>query len=119
LLETKDAAGKTFDGGRGYRLHVPANVPARQYWSIIAYDGVTNAFIRDSAAVGLDSYNRKMTRNPDGSVDIYFGPSAPAGKQDNWIATKPGRDWYPMFRLYGPEKPLLDKSWTLDDITAN
>lgn len=119
LLETKDADGKTFDGGRNYKLHVPPNVPAAQYWSIIAYDGTTNAFIRDSAVVGLDSYNQKMARNADGSVDIYFGPSAPAGQENNWIATKSGRDWYSMFRLYGPQQPLLDKTWSLDDIVAN
>src|SRR6195952_102506 len=78
LLAFRDGRGEPISGEHTYKLHVPANVPARQYWSVIAYDSLTNAFIRESAVVGLDSYSKTMKKNADGSVDITFGPTAPA-----------------------------------------
>lgn len=66
--------------------------------------------------VGLDSYNQKLQKNADGTVDIYFGPKAPAGKEANWIATKGGKPFFVMFRFYGPQKPIVDKSWVLNEI---
>jgi hypothetical protein len=49
-------------------------------------------------------------------VDIYFGPQAPQGKESNWVPTKPGGQFEILFRLYGPEKPLFDKTWKLPDL---
>jgi hypothetical protein len=66
--------------------------------------------------VTLDSYNQTMKKNADGSVDIYFGPKPPPGKESNWIYTAPGRGWFCGFRLYDPDKPFFDKSWKLPDI---
>lgn len=111
-----DKAGKPFAGGQTYRLRVPANVPAKQYWSISIYDWNTAGFIREAAVVSLDSYNEKMKRNPDGSVDLVFGPQPLRGQEKNWINTKKGGQWFATFRLYGPDKPFFDKSWTMPDI---
>ena len=57
-----------------------------------------------------------LQKNADGSVDIYFGPKAPPGKEANWVPTEPGRQFEVMFRLYGPEKAFFDKAWVLPDI---
>ena len=57
-----------------------------------------------------------MHKNADGSVDVYFGPAAPAGKEANWIYTAPDKQWVALFRFYGPEKAVFDKSWQLPDI---
>jgi hypothetical protein len=57
-----------------------------------------------------------LQKNADGSVDIYVGPNAPTGHESNWIKTPPGQLWFPWVRLYGPEKAILDRSWTLPDI---
>jgi hypothetical protein len=65
---------------------------------------------------GLDSYDQKVQKNADGSVDIYVGPKPPAGKETNWIQTAAGHDWFPYFRSYGPEKTFFDKKWKLPDI---
>ncbi|WP_408600889.1 DUF1254 domain-containing protein [Pseudomonas sp. PLMAX] len=111
-----DADGQLLKGEKTYRLHVAANVPAKQYWAVTAYDLDTATLIRDMPTPGLDSYNQKMHRNTDGSVDIYFGPKAPVGHEDNWVPTKSGAAWFAMFRFYGPDKALFDKSWKLDDI---
>jgi hypothetical protein len=41
---------------------------------------------------------------------------APEGKESNWIPTSAGRKFEVLFRFYGPEKPLFDKTWKLLDI---
>ncbi len=49
-------------------------------------------------------------------MDLYFAPKPPAGQEANWIPTVAGKAWYPIFRFYGPDKPLFDKTWKLPDI---
>jgi hypothetical protein len=114
----KDKDGNRLDGGKSYRLHVPANAPAEQFWSLTLYDAATRSMIQnpsnDSARSSLD----KLKSNGDGSVDLYFGPagSAPAGLQANWIETIPGKGFYPMMRFYSPKAGLFDGTWKLSDI---
>ena len=74
------------------------------------------AFVRDARRVELNSYDQKMQKNADGSIDVYFGPVALASKEANWIYTAPGKPWIALFRFYGPEKALLDKTWKLPDL---
>jgi hypothetical protein len=111
-----DSKGEPLIGDKTYRLRVPANVPVRQYWSATVYDWDTAAFIREAPVVSLDSYNQATIKNSDGSLDIYFSPQAPAGQENNWVATAKGGTWFIIFRLYGPDKPFFDKSWKLPDI---
>jgi hypothetical protein len=91
-------------------------VPAKQFWALTLYDRETCGFIREMPRAGVDSYDQKMHRNADGSVDIYIGAKPPAGNEANWVQTVPGRGWFPFFRFYGPDKPLVDKTWKLPDI---
>jgi len=116
LVAASDSTGKPLDGKQNYRLHVPANVPAKQYWAVTAYDLATCCLIRDLPSPGIDSYSQKMQRNADGSVDVYFGPKAPAGQESNWVPTASGKPWFAAFRFYGPDKPLFAKAWKLNDI---
>jgi hypothetical protein len=95
---------------------VPANVPARQFWAATVYDRDTAAFIREAPRVEVSSYDRDMRRNADGSIDLYFAPRPPPGKQANWVYTATGRRWFAFFRFYGPEEPLLSKRWQLPNI---
>ena len=60
--------------------------------------------------------NKDINMNADGSIDLYFGPKAPAGQEANWIETVPGKSWFAVFRLYGPLEPWFDKTWQLNDI---
>ena len=65
--------------------------------------------------VGVSSYDKsKLLMNADGSADLYFGPTAPTGKEANWLPT--GEDFFLILRLYGPEKPYFDKTWKMNDI---
>jgi hypothetical protein len=116
LMGTRDKSGEAFDGSKTYRLTVPANVPVRQYWSATVYDRTTHALIRDQMTVSRSSQSPGLQRNADGSVDVYFGPKAPVGKDANWVPTNPSEKFEVLFRFYGPEKPLFDKTWKLPDI---
>lgn len=116
LMTIKDHAGNTFDGGASYRLTVPASAPVKQYWSATAYDRQTHALIRDTQWSSRSSLTQGLQKNADGSVDVFFGPRAPAGKDSNWVPTQPGRGFEVLFRFYGPEKQLFDKAWKLPDI---
>lgn len=116
LTQTADGEGRTLDGDQAYVLHVPADVPARDFWAINAYDLETSGFLRGAGSVGTDSNRRDLVRNKDGSVDIVFSAQPPTGAKANWVALVPGRRWTAMFRLYGPGPALFDKSWRLPDI---
>ena len=76
---------------RTYRLDVPPNAPVEQYWSVTAYDRETHALVRNMDRASRASNAAEVQKNADGSVDIYFGPEAPAGKESNWVPTDPQR----------------------------
>jgi len=116
LLTIADKDGRLLDGGTSYRLTVPANAPVRQYWSATVYDRATHAPIRNARWPSRSSQTPGLQPNADGSVDVYFGPKAPAGKESNWVPTSTDRGFEVLFRFYGPEKPLFEKTWRLPDI---
>jgi len=117
LIGSRDRTNTVLDGGRSYRLQVPANVPATRGWAITAYDVETSAFIAGAPTVEIASED-ELHVNRDGSVDLFFGPKAPARKPSNWISTATGRRWMAVFRIYGPERAIRERTWTMNDIEA-
>jgi hypothetical protein len=116
VLAISDSSGQPLDGKNTYRLTVPANPPIKQYWSATAYDRETHALIRGMSRNSRASSIPDLQKNPDGSVDVYFAPTAPAGKETNHVPADPHRQFEILFRFYGPEKSLFDKTWVLPDI---
>jgi len=115
LTGTRDRDGELMNGKDTYQLTVPSDTPARDFWSVTVYSLTTKGFVRDVHRVGLSSQEiATMATNSDGSVDVYFAPAAPQGRESNWIPT--GEDFFLIFRLYGPEEPLFNKTWTLGDV---
>ena len=111
-----DAEGNPFDGSKTYKVHVPANVPAQDFWSFTLYDNQTRAMLQtDEQFPGIDNNKPGMIQNADGSYDIYFAPEAPEGHENNWVQTVPGKGWNMLFRLYGPLEPWFDKTWRPGD----
>jgi hypothetical protein len=112
-----DSEGKALDGGKRYRLRVEPNMPVKDFWSAIVYDNQTRSMLQtDQDFPQVSSLDEGLITNADGSVDVYFGPTAPAGKENNWIQTLPGKGWNMLFRLYGPLEPWFDKTWKLNEI---
>jgi hypothetical protein len=118
LMALEDKGGNTLDGSKTYRLNVPANAPVRQYWSATLYDRETHALIREMSHAACSSQTPGLKVNADGSVDLYFGPKAPAGKEANWTPTDPKGEFEVLFRFYGPLPALFQKTWVLPDIEA-
>ena len=115
LMTPLDNAGTPLDGKSNYRLTIPPNAPVTLYWSATAYDRETHALIRDTSRSSRGSNSTGLQTNADGSIDIYFSPNAPSGKDNNWVPTN-GRNFEVLFRFYGPQKALFDKTWKLPDI---
>ncbi len=116
LMALKDSKGNRLDGSSTYRLHVPPSAPVHQYWSATAYDGRTHALIRDTPWSSRSSISPDLASNDDGSVDIWFGPVAPDGQSANWVPTKACNTFEVIFRFYGPDQALFDRTWKLPDI---
>ena len=113
----RDSHGELLSGTRSYRLRVPADMPARDFWSVIAYGMATKSMIPNAQnRAGLSSYDKSaLQMNADGSVDLYIGPDAPPGQESNWLPTA-GVDFFLILRLYGPEKAFFEKTWKMADV---
>lgn len=107
-----DSNGDVFDGAKTYRLRIPAEVPAKDFWSVVVYDPQTRSELQTSQPFPSKNSRRDVLQaNPDGSVDLCFGPTSPDGREANWTQTVPGKGWFAVLRLYGPLEPWFDKSW--------
>lgn len=115
-LAARDSSGAFLDGGKNYTLSVPLPVPARLFWSVTVYDAATRTEVQtDQAKAALRSLFELKGAAGD-SVDLHFGPTAPAGKEGQWIKTTAGRGWFAYFRIYGPDGPAFDGTWRPGDI---
>jgi hypothetical protein len=113
----RDIDGEFLDGSRHYRLHLPPNPPAALFWAVTAYN-VTDGTMPETPQL-LPSINGlgQVATNPDGSVDVYFGPTKPdAAPESNWIQTIDGRHFLAALRLYGTGVEFFDQSWRPDDV---
>lgn len=115
LTGIRDSNGDKYNGKDTYKLNVPADTPAKDFWSVIVYSMKSKGFVTGADRVGLSSRNTDtMQINDDGSYDIYFGPNPPKGMESNCIPT--GEDFFLLFRLYGPSTKDFYKTWSLGDL---
>jgi hypothetical protein len=111
-----DSAGNPLSGGSSYKINLPANIPAANFWSVTLYDAANASGLANGQSFPSLGSRDKPTENADGSTDLYLGPKAPIGKEANWLATVPGKGYFVILRLYGPTEPAIDKSWKPGDI---
>jgi len=115
-LGLKDNTGKYVDGGQTYKLTVPTPVPGKLFWSVTIYDAETRSQVAtDQNKAALRSMFELKDKIGGSSVDLYFGPKAPAGKEGQWIKTIPGKGWFAYIRIYGPEAAAFNGSWKPGD----
>jgi hypothetical protein len=112
----RDSTGIYLDGSKTYKITLPAPVPVGQFWSFTVYDNQTRSMLEtDQKLAGIDSNQPGIKKNEDGSVTVWFSPKSPAGHEDNWVQTMPGKGWNSLLRLYAPLQPWFDKSWKPGD----
>jgi hypothetical protein len=111
----RDADGDILSGGQTYKLHLPKGIPAKIFWSVTVYDAEHASGLDNGQPLPSINSMDMPVANEDGSVDLYFGPEKPSGAE-NWLATIPGKAWFILIRLYGPDQPYFDKTWKPDDI---
>jgi hypothetical protein len=112
----RDSKGEYLDGSKTYRITLPAPIPVAQFWSFVVYSNQTRSILEtDQKLAGLDSNQKDIQKNADGSVTVWFAPKAPAGHEANWVQTMPGKGWNSVLRLYGPLEPWFDRTWKPGD----
>ena len=112
-----DADGNALMGGNNYKLHIEPNPPAANFWSVTVYDIENRLIIRnETKRSDRSSRTEGLIKNTDGSVDLYFGPKAPKGKEVNWIQTNKGQSFFVYLRLYGPEEAYFDQTFHMNKI---
>jgi len=112
-----DANSDPLDGSKTYKVNLPPNVPANKFWSFTLYDNQSRSMLQtDQQLPSVGSLTKGIVMNADKSFDVYFGPTAPVGQENNWIQTNPGRGWSTILRLYGPLDPWFDKTWRPSEI---
>jgi len=113
-----DKNGEYLDGSKTYKVTMPKGIPAKDFWSFVAYDPQTRSMLQTPRTdyPSLSSQSDDVQPNADGSYTVYFGPEAPEGKESNWIQTVPGKGFFTIMRLYGPLEPWFDKTWRPSEI---
>jgi hypothetical protein len=112
----RDADGDFLSGGLSYKLHLPAGIPAKIFWSVTVYDNRTASGLANGQPFPSLNAMDKPETNADGSTDVYFGPNPPKGHVKNWLRTLPGKGYFVTLRLYGPTQAYFDQSYKIPDI---
>jgi len=116
MIAFVDDHGENLSGGRRYRLRLPRDIPAANFWSVTLYEAENGSGLANGQPFPSLGSRDAPTPNADGGTDIHLGPTAPAGQERNWLATVPGRGYFAVLRLYGPTAAALDRSWKPGDI---
>jgi len=107
-----DKNSDVLDGGKTYKIHLPKDVPAKDFWSFTLYDNQTRSQLQtDQQFPTLGSQTKGVQKNKDGSYDIYFAPKPPKGNEGNWLQTIPGKSWWLALRMYGPQEAWIKQTW--------
>ena len=100
--------------GKTYTVHFAADAlpPAEAFWSLTVYDAdgklVPNALGRYSVS---NSRPEELVYRPDGSIDVIISRTDPNDPGANWLAA-PFGGLSAYLRMYVPEEPALERSWT-------
>jgi hypothetical protein len=116
LVDYRDADDNFLMGDNNYKMHLPAGIPAKDFWSVTVYHPDTRSLLQNGQDKPSVSTYDDPVFNEDGSIDIYFGLEAPEGFEKNWVKTIPGEGWFTYIRLYGPLDAYFDQTWKPDDI---
>lgn len=114
---SSDNKGNPLSGERFYRVNLPPDIPVCDFWSVLVLDVLTGLMIStDQPWPSVHKQSKNLRVNPDGSIDIFFGPNIPAGRKTNWIQTIPEKDWYMVLHMYEPMEAWVNNNWKPGEI---
>jgi hypothetical protein len=116
MIAFTDGDGTALSGGITYRLKLPPNIPAANFWSVTLYEAENASGLANGQPFPSLGSRDKPAQEADGSTVLFLGPKAPDGKQSNWLATVSGKGYFAILRLYSPTEAAIDKSWKPGDI---
>ena len=116
MVAFTDSEGTPLTGANSYRVNLPPNIPAANFWSLTLYEAENASGLANGQPFPSLGSRDKPAQNPDGSTDLYLGPAAPEGKQGNWLAAVPGKGYFAILRLYSPTEAAINLSWKPGDI---
>jgi hypothetical protein len=116
VIAFTDSTGTPLAGSSSYKINLPPNIPAANFWSVTLYEAENASGLANGQPFPSLGSRDKPAQNADGSTDLYLGPKAPDGKAGNWLETVPGGGYFAILRLYGPTEAAIDKSWKPGDI---
>lgn len=108
-----DDTGRPLEGSNNYEIHFRKDqlpVPANAFWSLTLYNEHYFFAANPENRFTLSPRNA-LTRNSDGSMNLYIQHKSPGKeKESNWLPAPEGK-FNLMLRLYWPQKSVLDGSW--------
>jgi hypothetical protein len=121
LYAQVDARKEYFDGAKTYKVTLPKDIPAANFWSLTVYDNQTRSMLdtpQRYPRAGSQSFPSPAAEPAaDGTTTVYFSPTQPAGiKRSNWIQTDPKKGWFTYLRFYGPLEPFFAKTWRPSEV---
>lgn len=116
LVGVRDGDGDFLMGEKSYHVHLPPNVPAANYWSVVLYDADSRGLLNNGEPFPSIASNTNVKLNEDGSADMVFSPTAPKNENANWIKTVPGKGYFIGIRLYSPTQAFFDQTWKPSNI---
>jgi hypothetical protein len=116
MIAFTDSDGAPLWGGSNYRVTLPKDIPAANFWSVTLYEAENASGLANGQPFPSLGSRDKPAQNADGSTDIYLGPNAPEGKEGNWLATPKGKGYFAILRLYSPTEAAINNKWKPGDI---
>src|SRR4029453_15123003 len=77
VIAFTDSEGTPLVGGSSYRLNLPANIPARLFWSVTLYEAENASGLANGQPFPSLGSKDKPGQNDDGSRAISPGPRPP------------------------------------------
>ncbi|WP_306358830.1 MULTISPECIES: DUF1254 domain-containing protein [unclassified Nocardia] len=115
-----DASNTQLTSENSYVLHFDADQlpPVQGFWSLTMYD--EQGFFVDNPANRYAVRGERLTKSPDGSVDVYIQRENPGtDKESNWLPTPASGDFNMLLRLYWPDQAIIDGSWNPPAVTRD
>ena len=112
-----DKDGKALDGSQTYKIRLPKDIPAKDFWSFTLYDNQTRSMLQtDERFPGLSSVDKTPpVANDDGSYDVYFGPKRRRGRRKTGSRRCQAKVGTRSYGCMVHWNPFNDQSWKPGD----